>query len=83
MAKGFKTGGRDKGTPNKISTTIKEALQLILEEEVDKLPEMLSSIPTEKRVEMLARLLPLVVTRGTFEVNQPLILLVTQDELDL
>src|SRR5262245_45034408 len=31
MAKGFKTGGRHKGTPNKINATLKEAILLAAE----------------------------------------------------
>lgn len=32
MAKGQKTGGRTKGTPNKVTATVKEALQAAFDE---------------------------------------------------
>lgn len=36
MAKGFKSGGRRKGTPNKLNSKIKEKLNDILHESLDK-----------------------------------------------
>jgi len=32
MAKGFKTGGRQRGTPNKLTSSFKEAIRLVYDE---------------------------------------------------
>ena len=37
MAYGIKTGGRTKGTPNKISSQVKEKLQVLIDKTVDEL----------------------------------------------
>ena len=37
MAYGIKTGGRKKGTPNKISSEVKEKLQVLIDKTVDEL----------------------------------------------
>ena len=37
MAYGIKTGGRTKGTPNKISSEVKEKLQVLIDKTVDEL----------------------------------------------
>ena len=38
MAAGFKTGGRQKGTPNKITAEVKEKIQPVVEESLDLHP---------------------------------------------
>ncbi len=58
---GKKFGGRRKGTPNKLTAEMREALRTILEGEIDKLPALLDSLKPEKRVEMLARFLPFIL----------------------
>ena len=37
MAQGFKTGGRQKGTPNKLTAEIKEKLAAVIEEAISSL----------------------------------------------
>jgi len=37
MAAGFKTGGRQKGTPNKITAEVKEKIQSVVESSLDSL----------------------------------------------
>lgn len=37
MAAGFKTGGRQKGTPNKLTTEIKEKIQLVVDKSLESL----------------------------------------------
>ena len=37
MAAGFKTGGRQKGTPNKITAEVKEKIQSVVEESLESL----------------------------------------------
>ena len=64
MAKGFKTGGRSKDKPNKLTQDIRESLILILNNEVEKLPNLINELPTKDRVFLLAKLLPLVIPKA-------------------
>lgn len=58
-----KTGGRKKGTPNKITGAIKVVLKDVLEKEVQKLPEYLERMSVEERVNAIIKLLPYIVPR--------------------
>jgi hypothetical protein len=64
MAKGIKTGGRESGTPNKLTTDMRAALQTILESEIEILPQLLEKMKPDKRAEILSRLLPFVVPKN-------------------
>lgn len=61
--KGQKTGGRKAGTPNKVSGELRSKLKEILSTEIDRLPDLLDSLEPQKRAEVIARLLPLVIPR--------------------
>lgn len=63
MAKGIKTGGRESGTPNKLTTDMRTALQDILENEIKILPQLLEKMKPEKRAEILSRLLQYVTPK--------------------
>lgn len=47
MAKGYKTGGREQGTPNKITKDVKEAFQMLVESNLDNLNTWLLQIATK------------------------------------
>jgi hypothetical protein len=64
MAKGFKTGGRSKDIPNKLTKDIRDSLVLILNNEVEKLPTLINELPTKDRLFLLAKLLPLVIPKA-------------------
>jgi hypothetical protein len=64
MASGFKTGGRKAGTPNKISSEIKEVLSDFLQKEIDSLPEYFEAIEPKVRLEIIAKLLPYVLPKA-------------------
>jgi hypothetical protein len=62
MAKGSKTGGRTKGTPNKSTKELRESLKSILQQEIEQIPELLSQIEDpEKRLMLTVRLMPYVM----------------------
>lgn len=63
MAKGFKTGGREKGTPNKLTREARESLQAIIDGELEQLPERLEQLDTKDRLEILCKLLPYVLPK--------------------
>ena len=60
MAQGHKTGGRQKGTPNKSTTRVRDAIAVFAEGNVDRLQEWLDAIATEdpaKAVDVYIKLL--------------------------
>lgn len=72
MARGFKTGGRTKGTPNRVTSQTREALQVLVHSLIQDLTERtqekewfegLSSLSKEEKVNLLPKLLPFVLPR--------------------
>ncbi|MFB6306417.1 MAG: hypothetical protein ABEH43_05430 [Flavobacteriales bacterium] len=63
MAKGKKTGGREKGTPNKLTKELRATLKNALDGELEKLPEHLEKLEPKERVELLIKLMPYVVPK--------------------
>jgi len=60
---GKKFGGRQKGTPNKISARLREVLSSILEGEIEKIPDYLNELKPRERLEVIIKLIPYVVPR--------------------
>ena len=66
---GKKYGGRQKGTPNKLTAEIKQKLSQIIEAESERIPEYLNSIERpELKLKLLIDLLPFVIPKQK-EVN--------------
>lgn len=63
MAKGVKTGGREKGTPNKLTKELRKALKDLLYQELENLPEHLNSLEPKDRLEILIKLLPYAIPK--------------------
>ena len=57
---GKKFGGRQKGTPNKLTKELRSVLKDVLYEELDRLPERLDELDTKNRLELLVKLMPFV-----------------------
>ena len=57
---GKKFGGRQKGTPNKLTKELRSVLKDVLYEEIDRLPERLDKLDTKDRLELLVKLMPFV-----------------------
>ena len=57
---GKKFGGRQKGTPNKLTKELRSVLKDVLYEEIDRLPERLDELETKDRLELLVKLMPFV-----------------------
>ena len=55
---GSKTGGRQAGTPNKITSELREALKGIVANELDTLSDSLAQLPAKERLEVLIKLMP-------------------------
>ena len=67
-----KTGGRQKGTQNKITSEMKETLKKILEPEIKNISLMLENLESEKRLNIIIKLLPYIMPREkeTIELQQ-------------
>jgi hypothetical protein len=63
MAKGIKTGGRLQGTPNLITKEMREILIGIIAKEIEIIPETLAKLESEKRLELIIKLLPYVLPK--------------------
>ena len=64
MAKGYKTGGRQIGTPNK-RTAITENIEQLVLQEFEKIPAYIESLNKKERLEFIIKLLPYAVPKYT------------------
>lgn len=70
-----KMGGRKKGTPNKYSDEMRGILKQIFFKEVYNIPEILESLPPEKRLDVFLKLMPYFfpkITSVGMGINEPL-----------
>ncbi len=59
-----KLGGRKQGIPNKSTTQIRELLNSVLQEEIERVPEHFNAITDPKqRLDALAKLLPFIAPK--------------------
>jgi len=58
-----KTGGRKKGTPNKLTSELRSILKDVLSDELEKLPETLEALQPKERIEMIIKLVPYVLPK--------------------
>lgn len=65
MPKGKKTGGRQKGTPNKTTQAQREAVLMILDEEKVKIREELSALKGYEYLKIILALMQFVIPRLT------------------
>lgn len=74
MAKGVKTGGREKGTPNRLTKELRRVLKDLLHQELENLPEHLNSLEPKERLEILVKLLPYAIPKVEpvhYSTNEP------------
>jgi hypothetical protein len=72
---GIKYGGRQKGTPNKLTKELRTVLKDILYQELEQIQEHLDSLKPKERIELLIKLMPYVlpkVTSISHTTNEPL-----------
>jgi hypothetical protein len=72
---GNKYGGRQKGTPNKLTKELRSVLKDILYQELEQIQERLDALKPRERVELLIKLMPYVlpkVTSISHTTNEPL-----------
>jgi len=61
MANGIKTGGRNKGTPNKTTTEIREHFQTLISNNLDLLDNDLKDLKPIERLKMIIELSKFVI----------------------
>ena len=72
---GNKYGGREKGTPNRITKELRSVLKDILYQELEQIQEHLETLNPKERVELLIKLMPYAlpkVTSVSHTTNEPL-----------
>ena len=72
---GNKYGGREKGTPNRMTKELRSVLKDVLFEEIEVLQERLDALKPKERVELLIKLMPYAlpkVTTISHTTNEPL-----------
>ena len=72
---GVKYGGRQKGTPNKLTKELRSILKNILFQELEQIQAHLDSLNSKDRIELLIKLLPYIlpkVTSISHTTNEPL-----------
>ena len=61
---GNKYGGREKGTPNKLTKEIRKILNDIVHKELEKVEENLNTLEPKQRLELLIKLMPYVLPKA-------------------
>jgi hypothetical protein len=72
---GNKYGGRQKGTPNRITKELRTLLKDILYQELEQVQERLELLEPKERIELLIKLMPYAlpkVTSVSHTTNEPL-----------
>ena len=75
MARGNKTGGRQKGTPNRITKELRSILKDMMYQEIEIIQDHLNQLSPKERVELLIKLMPFVlpkITSISHTTNEPL-----------
>ena len=62
---GNKYGGREKGTPNRITKELRSLLKDIMYDEIGALQERLDALSPKDRVELLIKLMPYALAKIT------------------
>lgn len=72
---GKKYGGRQKGTPNRMTKELRSVLKDVLYKELDDIQERFNLLEPKERIELLIKLLPYAlpkVTAISHTTNEPL-----------
>ena len=75
MTKRIKTGGRIKGTPNKLTKELRSVLKNIICKELELLDQQLDKLEPKQRVEIVIKLMPYVFPKLnsiSYTSNEPL-----------
>ena len=67
MARGFKTGGRQMGSSNKITSDLRDKISKVIGFELEGLDGALNSLTAKERLDVLVKLIPYVIPKVTFD----------------
>lgn len=71
MATGTKTGGRTKGTPNRMTKEIRAILKGIIGEQLESMPDVLATLEPKEKLEFIIKLMPYVLPKvETVKMNE-------------
>ena len=62
---GVKYGGRQKGTPNRMTKELRSVLKDVLYQELEQIQSHLDTLKPRERVELLIKLMPFVLPKVT------------------
>lgn len=60
---GKKFGGREQGTPNKVTKELRTALKNMMANEIEAIPELLSKLEPKERLELTCKLLVFILPK--------------------
>ena len=60
---GIKYGGRKKGTPNRLTKDMRTVLKNILFTELENIEELMDSLDSKQRIEIVIKLLPFILPK--------------------
>ena len=60
---GIKYGGRAKGTPNRLTKEMRTILKNILFTELENIKELMDSLDSKQRIELIIKLLPFILPK--------------------
>ena len=58
-----KTGGRKKGTQNRLSNQIRNVLKSIYDDELENLPKYLEELTTKERIDFIIKITPYILPK--------------------
>lgn len=71
---GKKYGGRQKGTPNRLTKELRSILKEVIYKELGSIEERLNQIEPKERIELMIKLMPYVfpkVQSESYKINEP------------
>ena len=72
---GIKHGGRQKGTPNRMTKELRSILKDVIYQEIEIIQDHLDQLSPKERIEILIKLMPFVLPKTTsisHTTNEPL-----------
>ena len=72
---GKKHGGRQKGTPNKLTKELRSILKEVVYNELENIEERLDQLEPKQRLELVVKLMPFVFPKmesASHTINEPL-----------
>ena len=60
---GKKYGGREKGTPNRLTKELRTILKNVLYNELENIEELLETLEPKERIELVIKLIPFILPK--------------------